>query len=104
MPEINGKQVIFFDKMEASQWWPLLPKLNALKGADDPFSVLDWTTACKMVAAAVRSWEFDGDPTDEGAVGKLDLMAEMIPLIMSIASFIRDKSTGQQGNSTSGPI
>lgn len=102
MPEINGKQVIFFDKMEASLWWPLLPKLNALKGAEDPFSVLDWPTACKMVSAAVRSWEFEGKPTDEEAIGRLDLMPEMIPLITSIAEFIREKS-GQQGNSTSGP-
>lgn len=103
MPEINGKQVIFFDKMEAGLWWPLLPKMNALSSAEDPFVVLDWPTACKMVAAAVRSWEFDGDPTDKNALSKLDLMSEMMPLVMSIIHFIKENSVGQQGNSTSGP-
>lgn len=102
MPEINGKQVMFYAKMGAAKWWPLLPTLNKLSGADDPFSVLDWPTACKMVTAAIKSWEFDGEPDDVEAIGALDLMSEMVPLIMSIARFIGEKS-GQQGNSASGP-
>ncbi len=102
MPEINGKQVMFYAKMDAGKWWPLLPKLHAVQGSSDPFSVLDWPTVCEMVKAAVKSWEFDCEPDDFEALADLDLMAEMMPLVTSITKFIKEKS-GQQGNSTSGP-
>lgn len=100
MPEINGRQVVFYDTLEAGQWWPMMPTLYALQSADNPFEVLNWQAACTMIGAAVKSWEFDGEPGDPNAISRLDLMSEMMPLVMAIAGYISERS-GQRGNSTS---
>lgn len=89
MPEINGKQVILVSTFESSKWWPLMPKLAELGTGKNWLEVLDWATVCALVDAAVKSWEFDGEPSDPNAVGKLDVFAELTPLVTEIALLIK---------------
>ena len=101
MAEINGKQVIFKDTLAASEWWPLLPTLQAMAGKSggEILSMLELPTVYKMVAGAVKSWEFDGDPSNAEDVGKLDTFKELIPLIGAISQYVgkRTSSLGESG-------
>ena len=85
MPTINGKEVMFKEKLTVKLWWPLLPKLVGL-GEGNWLEILDFETVCKIVAASVESWEFDGDPGDPASVEELDAFAELMPLIMEIST------------------
>jgi len=95
MPEINGKQVIFKDTLAAVEWWPLMPALSAMAGKSgfEIMAVLDWPTVCQMVAGAVKSWEFDGDPGDPAAVGKLHNFRELVPLLGAISRLVGEQAS-----------
>lgn len=90
MPEINGKQVIFKDTLAASEWWPLMPALQAMAGksGSEILAALDLATVCALVKGAVKSWEFEGEPGNADDVGKLDTFTELIPLIREISQLI----------------
>ena len=101
MPTINGKQVIFFDKMPSSVWWPLLPKIAELAQVGKPLTALGFDDICKMVAGSVRSWEFEGDPTDPEAVSKLDPFVELLPLIRAIDQVVGERMPSGEAASAS---
>jgi len=95
MPEINGKQVIFKDTLAAAEWWPLMPALAAMEGKDGQavMDALNWSTVCAMIAAAVKSWEFGGEPSNPEAVGGLDVFSELMPLIVAISQLVGQKAS-----------
>jgi len=101
MPTINGKQVIFLDKMPADIWWPLLPKIADLAAQGKPLTALDFPSICDMVKGSVRSWEFDGEPSDSKAVAKLDPFQELLPLIREIDRVVGERMpTGEAGSAS----
>jgi len=91
MPEINGKEVIFLEKMPSDIWWPLLPKIAELALAGKPLTALGFDDICAMVKGSVRSWGFDGEPSDPAAVAKLDPFLELMPLIKAIDQVVGER-------------
>lgn len=95
MPTINGKEVVFKEKLTAREWWPLLPKLMGLS-VENWLEVLDFDTVCQIVTGCVETWEFDGNPDDPEAIADLDAFAELLPLLMEFSSILPDRvSSGE---------
>ena len=101
MPEINGKQVIFLERFPSNVWWPLLPKIAECAQSGKPLTSLDWDSICQMIAGSVRSWEFDGEPTDAAVVGKLDAFLELLPLIRAIDQVVGERMPSGEAESAS---
>jgi len=80
MAEINGKEVVFRDDMPAALWWPLFPKITAIKKGKPLLNELDWNTAVQLCQAAIESWELAGDPTDAKVYESMDF-ADMARLV-----------------------
>ena len=95
MPTINGKEVVFKEKLAAREWWPLLPKLVGL-GVGNWLEVLDFDTVCKIIAGSVESWGFEGDPSDPKSVEELDAFAELLPLLTEFSSLLPDRVTPKE--------
>lgn len=87
MPTVNGKEVVFKEKLTAKEWWPLLPKLMGL-GVDNWLEVLDFDTVCQIIAGCVETWEFDGSPDDIKAIADLDAFSELLPLLLEFSAIL----------------
>ena len=103
MATINGKEVVFRDKLESARWWPLLPVIASMQAADESLpeaqrgiavlTNLEWPSVRALFAASVASWEFDGDPADEASYDRLDLFQETIPLLMALTTTIGERAS-----------
>jgi len=96
---INGKKVVFREKLAARGCWNLLEKIDhfgqeAVKG--------DFTNAAIILTRAVESWEFPGDPTDLAAYDALDQIEEMPPLIGALTEYIALKTERLGGKNLPG--
>jgi len=80
MPEINGKSVVFADRLPARQWWALWQKITEIKSGDKLLERLDWDTCVQLCQSVIVSWEFDGDPGDAASYEALHFPA-MVELV-----------------------
>jgi hypothetical protein len=80
MPTIDGKEVVFRDKLPARQWWDLFPKVTEIESGDSFLEKFGWDDAVALVKSLVESWEFDGDPGDAVSYELLDF-ADMLSLV-----------------------
>lgn len=74
---INGKLVVVQQSFRGKEWYSLPAAYRrAWKGA----ATGDYGPAIPFLARVIESWEFDGNPTDEAAYERLDILAELVPL------------------------
>lgn len=100
MPRINGKEVVFHTRFPAKDNWDLPGELQKL-GTQAQGGVVDMQSAVPLLTRVVKSWEFDGDPTDADAYGNLDIFREFVPLVTAVAQYVAGM-TGV-GEAGSGP-
>jgi len=103
MPQINGKEVVFKEKLESAAWWPLLPVIAGMQAVDESLpeaqrgmavlAKLEWPSVRAMFAASIASWEFDGDPADVSSYDRLDLFQESLPLLMALTNTIQQRAS-----------
>ena len=95
---IGGKEIIFREKLPASEWWDILPVLASMgQVGGDPMAIfkkLDLDTVVKMIQGTIESWEFDTDLADVDAIKGLDMFTEMTPLITVLATEIAERTSG----------
>lgn len=113
MPQINGKEVVFKEKLESAAWWPLLPVIASMQTVDQDLpeaqrgmavlAKLEWPSIRAMFVASVASWEFEGDPADASSYDCLDLFRETIPLLMALTDTIGSRAS-DLGESASASI
>lgn len=99
MAEIGGKGVVFRDSMPAAVWWPLFPKITAVKAGQPLLKELDWDTAVQLCQACIESWEFEGDPADAAAYGALEFsdMAQLVAEAYGHVVELSNRRTSEAG-------
>ena len=109
---INGKRVVFRDKIPAVFGWKLLSPMGRLTRAltkrreeirakapetipeellaipgDEAVEImaetLSWPDVVALVRAAVESWEFDGDLAEKTCCDDLDAIDELLPIALA---------------------
>ena len=80
MPEIAGKSVTFRDMLPAAEWWELYSTVVKIKKGDLLLEKLDYPTGLKIAQASIKSWEFEGDPSDPEAYKAIGFM-DMVELV-----------------------
>ena len=102
---INGKEIIFREKLPAADWWDILPALMAMgqAGADPAaiFQSLKLDTVVAMIQGTIESWELDTDLADADAIRQMDIFTEMTPLLTILATEIGER-TSDLGEAASG--
>lgn len=89
---VAGKRVVLRESAPAGKWWPLLPALAAMEGAENPLEELEWPTVVALVQASVVEWELDGDPQDEESIAELDIFGQLLPLLTQIAAQLQERA------------
>ena len=112
---INGKRVVFRDKIPAVFGWQAIGAMNKfttamqkrrdelLAGIPDStpdtvalipssdvieitYATLSWSSIVALVRGAVQEWEFDGDLNGDACCDNLDTLTELFPLITEARS------------------
>jgi len=108
--EINGKRVVFRDKIPAVFGWKVIGAMNKFTTAmqkrrdellaqipdslpdsiamipsadviDITYNSLSWDSIVALIRGAVQEWEFDGDLSSDKCCDNLDTLTELFPLI-----------------------
>jgi hypothetical protein len=99
MPEVNGKDVVFCEKLEAAKWWDLLPALASLQqsegdGAEAGLQALrdlGWEQARALIAGTVET--YGGEAVTEELLDESDIFHDAIPLLMLVAQRVGEQAT-----------
>jgi len=89
MATIEGKQVVFRDKLPPALVWSILPAVYRVKTGDNIYEKIPFDKAVLMVQCVVESWGFEGDPhTDEwyNALTEHSLANVFMPLVAAAYS------------------
>jgi len=90
---LNGKTVTYRDKFPAKQSWPLMQLFDGFKGG---LAGISFEMAAGLLAAAVDTWEYEGDPHDLASYENLDLFGEMIPMLEPVTTIITRRAEPQK--------
>lgn len=91
-PTINGKQVVLREHYPMSEY-------HALRQGFAKLTLeMPWEQRAAVLAGFVESWEFEGDPKDVQAWGKLDVWIEIIPIEELIGQFIESRGSAAKNS------
>jgi hypothetical protein len=86
---INEKKVVLRDKLPARLGWDVIvTKAGVLQKSWNEIEFDDLTA---LLAVAVESWEFDGDPGDPKSYTDLDLLTEFVPLVSKLGDWLNTR-------------
>ena len=86
---VNGKRVVFVDRLGARANWDLMQKFG---GAGLDFASADFDTIVGFIGRFVTEWEFDGDPKDPHSYDDMDLFEEMLPMFTAATGRLSSKA------------
>lgn len=83
---INDKKVVLRDRLPARQGWDVI--VNKASVLQKAWNEIDFDDLAALLAVAVESWEFEGDPSDAASYANLDLLSEFVPLVSNLGEWL----------------
>lgn len=101
--EVNGREVVFREKLPAEQWWDILPELSQISemaGAEEDEEALgammmrsfEWPTVVALITGTVET--YNGEDLDGDELGEMDIFSELLPLLSAVAVHIGERTEG----------
>lgn len=85
---INGKRVVFLDKVPAKVGWNILVNHSDILGK--PLNTIVFDDVVTLLQIAIESWEFDGSPAEASSYDNLDVVSEILPLATALGTWISE--------------
>jgi hypothetical protein len=97
---INGKRVIFKDRLPASEGWDLWSCIVDFDrgGVREAIKL-----ARPILPHVIATWEFAGDPADPAAYDDLDVIEELLPLANALGEWCSLKAGRLVGKNSPRP-
>lgn len=97
---INGKRVIFKDKLPAKEGWDLWERIVEFDQGGVKNAVV---LARPILPHVIATWEFEGDPADLAAYDNLDVIEELLPLANALGEYVTMKAKRLVGKNSPRP-
>jgi hypothetical protein len=89
---VAGKKVILRSYLPSRDYIGIIRGIMNLGNIGD----LPFEEQVKPLMPLVESWEFEGEPDDLEAWGKLDALSELMPIFNAIGEHVARKTSGEE--------